>query len=194
MRSRSRSCRAKAVGNIARRDLGINNPETAAQRTELVVHVAPGSKVAREQKTGAPISIESLREGLDNPFMNVVVKPVVDLAEHIHVAQYEVPDRLAFQVDSRDQTCAFPWCQRPARRCDHDHVIPFAQGGTTCSRNVVPACRRHHRLKTHHGNWIVTVLEPGTFLWQSPHGYQFLRDNNGTRDVSRDGPPDRAGP
>ncbi|MCW2760299.1 MAG: hypothetical protein JWR85_500 [Marmoricola sp.] len=24
------------------------------------------------------------------------------------------------------------------------------------------------------------MLEPGTFLWSSPHGYQFLRDHEGT--------------
>jgi hypothetical protein len=30
------------------------------------------------------------------------------------------------------------------------------------------------------------MLEPGTFLWSSAHGYQFLRDHHGTLDVSRD--------
>jgi hypothetical protein len=33
------------------------------------------------------------------------------------------------------------------------------------------------------------MLEPGSFLWSSPHGYQFLRDHNGTLDVSRDRRP-----
>ena len=32
------------------------------------------------------------------------------------------------------------------------------------------------------------MLEPGSFLWSSPHGYQFLRDHHGTLDVSRDRP------
>jgi hypothetical protein len=30
------------------------------------------------------------------------------------------------------------------------------------------------------------MLEPGSFLWSSPHGYQFLRDHHGTLDVSSD--------
>jgi hypothetical protein len=34
------------------------------------------------------------------------------------------------------------------------------------------------------------VLDPGTYLWTSPHGYQFLRDLSGTLDVS----PDRRRP
>ena len=121
----------------------------------------------------------------------MVVKPVIDLAEHIHVEAYEVPERLQEQVDLRDHTCVFPWCTRPARKADHDHVIPYEQGGTTSSDNIAPLCRRHHRLKTH-GTWRYTMIEPGTFLWTSPHGYQFLRDHHGTLDVTRDRhPPDR---
>ncbi|MEO7351967.1 MAG: HNH endonuclease signature motif containing protein, partial [Marmoricola sp.] len=92
--------------------------------------------------------------------------------------------------------CVFPWCTRAARKSDHDHVIPFEQGGTTSSDNIAPLCRRHHRLKTH-ATWRYTMLEPGTYLWTSPHGYQFLRDHHGTLDVSSDKrptPPDPADP
>jgi hypothetical protein len=32
------------------------------------------------------------------------------------------------------------------------------------------------------------VVDPGTYLWTSPHGYQFLRDPIGTLDVSTDRP------
>ena len=79
----------------------------------------------------------------------------------------------------------FPWCTRSARKTDADHVIPYAEGGTTSSDNIAPLCRRHHRLKTHTA-WTYTMLEPGSFLWSSPHAYQFLRDHHGTLDVSRD--------
>ena len=63
------------------------------------------------------------------PGTTVTVKPVVDLAEHLHVDQYQVPDRLADQATERDVTCVFPWCTRPAENCDLDHVIPYAEGG-----------------------------------------------------------------
>ena len=82
----------------------------------------------------------------------------------------------------------FPWCTRPARRADADHVVPYEAGGETASDNIAPLCRRHHRLKTH-TTWTYTMLEPGSFLWSSPHGYQFLRDTQGTLDVSRDRRP-----
>ena len=37
------------------------------------------------------------------------------------------------------------------------------------------------------------MLEPGTYLWTSPHGYQLLRDGEGTLDVTPDRRPDPAG-
>ena len=72
-----------------------------------------------------------------------------------------------------------PVVHRISRKMDADHVIPYAEGGTTSSDNIAPLCRRHHRLKTHSA-WTYTMLEPGSFLWSSPHGYQFLRDHHGT--------------
>ena len=44
-------------------------------------------------------------------------------------------------------------------------------------------CRRHRRLKTHTA-WRYDVLERGRYLWTSHHGRQFLRDREGTLDVS----------
>ncbi len=64
----------------------------------------------------------------------------------------------------------------------------YDTGGPTCSCNIAPLCRRHHRLKTH-STWTYTPLERGTYLWTSPHGYQYLRNHHGTLDVSRDRPP-----
>ena len=45
----------------------------------------------------------------------------------------------------------------------------------------------HHRLKTH-GGWRCTPVERGTYLWTSPLGLSFLRDHEGTLDVTRDQP------
>ncbi len=140
------------------------------------------------------VDAEQVRAWCGVPGTTVTVKPVIDLTEKIHVDQYQVPDRLAAQAAERDLTCVFPWCTRPAEACDNDHVIPYSEGGPTASDNIAPLCRRHHRLKTHHGGWGYTVLEPGSYLWSSPHGYQFLRDHRGTTDVTRDRtshPPDQ---
>ncbi len=36
---------------------------------------------------------------------------------------YDIPDRIREHITLRDRTCVFPWCARPARGCDVDHVI-----------------------------------------------------------------------
>jgi hypothetical protein len=114
------------------------------------------------------------------------VKPVRDLADHIHVAAYEIPDRLAEQDALVDHHCVFPWCTRPARSCDIDHAKPYGEGGPTCSCNTAPLCRGHHRLKTH-GGWTYYVLDRGTYLWHSPHGSLFRRDHTGTEPIATPG-------
>ena len=108
------------------------------------------------------VDADQVRTWCGRPGTTVTVRPVVDLSEQIHVDQYQVPDRLAAQAAERDLTCVFPWCTRPAEGCDLDHVIPYSEGGPTASDNIGPLCRRHHRLKTHHGGWGYTVLEPGS--------------------------------
>jgi hypothetical protein len=44
---------------------------------------------------------------------------------------YRPPADLTRFVTARDQTCTFPGCTRPARRCDLDHEIPASAGGAT---------------------------------------------------------------
>ena len=38
-------------------------------------------------------------------------------------------------------------------------------------------------MKTH-GGWRYRQVERGTYLWTSPHGLSFLRDHDGTLDVT----------
>jgi hypothetical protein len=149
-------------------------------------------QVARLENTGDPVTLDQVRSWCATPDARITVKPVLDLAGHGHTAAYEVPDRFTELVGLRDVTCVFPWCERRARRCDTDHVIPHARGGSTCSENLAPLCRAHHRLKTHHGRWTYTVLDPGTYLWRAPHGDRYLRDATGTRDLTEPTPDDRA--
>ncbi|HEX8780173.1 MAG TPA: HNH endonuclease signature motif containing protein, partial [Nocardioides sp.] len=119
----------------------------------------------------------------------VTVRPVIDLNTELSTDAYIPTDRIREQVILRDRTCAFPWCTRPARRCDLDHVEPFdhhataegrPQPGPTTSANLGALCRRHHRLKTH-GHWKVSALRAGVFEWTGPHGHRYLRDHTGTR-------------
>ncbi len=183
--------RAQALGLLARGELDLA-AGPAARRIALHVHVseqAVASGLARVEETGGFVLIDQLAAWCLDPARQIDVRPVLDLADHVHVAAYEVPDRLAEQARQRDVVCVHPYCTRRARRCDCDHVEPYDRGGGTCTGNLAPLCRSHHRLKTQTA-WTYTVLEPGTYLWRSPHGYQFLRDHTGTRDVT----PGHSGP
>ncbi|NPD06176.1 DUF222 domain-containing protein [Nocardioides sp. zg-1308] len=133
----------------------------------------------------------------------VTVKPVIDLNAELTAPGYDIPDRIREQVILRDRTCVFPWCTRPARACDIDHVVPYdhdadaegtPQPGPTVSSNLAPECRWHHRLKTHTG-WRYEVTGIGVYEWTSPHGHRYRRDRTGTTRISGAAagadPPDR---
>jgi hypothetical protein len=145
---------------------------------------------------GRPLLDQLVRAWCGRDDVRLVVQPLLTIggcpgsaARHDgHAVEDYRPstaDRL--EVELRDRTCVHPYCTRPARHCDCDHVVPFDPDnpgrGPTCPCNLAPLCRRHHRLKTLAG-WRYTVLEPGTYLWSDPHGQQFLRTRDGTRDVT----------
>ncbi len=182
--------RAKALGMLARGELDVtaDGPEGSATRARpisLTLHLSsdPTSPLVRVQETGGFVMIDQLAAWCLEPARQLDVQPVIDLAEHVHVEGYEVPDRMKQRARLRDVRCVFPHCNRRARRCDCDHVVSAAQGGATCTCNIAPLCRGHHRLKTQ-TSWTYVVLEPGSYLWTSPHGYRFLRNHEGTADVS----------
>ena len=96
-----------------------------------ITGTSDGLELARVENQRRILTADQIRTWCANPDTEVIVKPVIDLNEHIHVEGYEVPDRLREQVTLRDHTCVFPWCTRSARKIDADHVIPYAEGGTT---------------------------------------------------------------
>jgi hypothetical protein len=164
----------------------------------MYVHISDAAlhgadPVARLERGNALVGVDQVRTWCGHPDAQVVVRPVVDLDSCIESGADEVNDRIREQVVLRDRACVFPWCTRPARRCDADHVIPRGRNGPTCSCNLAPLCRRHHRLKTH-SPWRYVVIDPGTYLWTSPHGYHFLKDPVGTHDVTDRAPRPAAAP
>ncbi|MGD9959049.1 HNH endonuclease signature motif containing protein, partial [Nocardioides sp.] len=111
----------------------------------------------------------------------------IDLTVPLAVDRNEIPERLHEQTTLREVHCAFPRCTRPARTCDHDHTAPHAQGGRTCTCNLAPLCRRHHRLKTH-TRWTYTTPTPGTHHWTTPHGHTYLTNPTGTHTTTQPPP------
>lgn len=72
-------------------------------------------------------------------------------------------------LHARDEHCRFPGCRIPARRCDIDHTVAFAEGGRTTLGNLGALCRGHHVLK-HHSPWRVRQRADGELEWITPTG------------------------
>ncbi len=169
---------------------GADAPPAARKKIVLHLHLSQAAletreTVGRNATTGRPMLVEQIRAWCSRTDTAVVVRPVIDLAEHAgtHVEAYEIPDRLKDLLAVIHPQCVFPWCTRPAARCDADHTTPYAQGGPTCVCNLASLCRHHHRLKTHTA-WdyrpLDPLAEPGTYLWTDPHGLTYLRQPTGT--------------
>jgi hypothetical protein len=58
-----------------------------------------------------------------------------------------IPPALRRAVMVRDRHCQHPGCDRPARWCDVDHIIPWWKGGETKLSNLQLLCRFHHSEK-----------------------------------------------
>ena len=149
--------RSIAAGQIARNQLTLDlatgtdqtQPERRSKPRQVVLHVHLSE--AAITGTMGPVAVWSWRgwrttagwspptrssTWCAHPDAQVVVKPVVDLNEHIHLEGYEVPDRLREQTILRDHTCVFPWCTRigTERRCRPRHPLRR---------------RRHHEQRQH---------------------------------------------
>jgi len=93
-------------------------------------------------------------------------------------------------IEVRDETCRFPGCRVPAGRCDVDHTIDHAFGGTTSTDNLGALCRSHHTLK-HQTPWKVKQAAPGVFEWTSPAGQRTRTEpRSRVRFEAFDPPPD----
>jgi len=72
-------------------------------------------------------------------------------------------------VDARDRHCRFPGCLVTAARCDNDHTKAWETGGATCSCNMAPLCRRHHRRKQAQDWQLHIDRESNNARWTTPH-------------------------
>jgi hypothetical protein len=218
--------RAKALGDLARTqtalDLhdsvggraageeraGVSRPDLPAAR-EVVLHAHFDATMSGDTTVFGPtgrleegqrlLLLDQLKSWCADSWTKVTIKPVIDLNQEKSAPGYEIPDRIREHVILRDRTCVFPWCTRPARGCDVDHVTEYdhdavadgrSQPGPTETKNLAALCRFHHRLKTHTA-WHYRMTAPGVFEWTSPHGHRYHRDRTGTTALD---PPDHGPP
>ena len=209
--------RSAALGDLARTQTALDLAGAGADRQhlpaarEVVLHAhfdasldglatvfGPTGRIEEGQRL---VLLDQVKDWCGDSRTKVTVKPVIDLNADLATPAYEVPDRIREQVILSDRTCVFPWCTRPARGCDIDHVIEFdhdadaegrPQPGPTQTQNLAALCRFHHRLKTHTA-WRYRMIEPGVFEWTSPHGHHYRRDRHGTTAIDETGTLDPPG-
>ncbi len=169
--------RAKALGDLARTQTALDLFNQGRANTQdqdglpaargVVLHAHFDANTVGEQTVFGPtgrleegqrlILLDQVRSWCADSRTEITIKPVIDLNTEISTPAYAIPDRIREQVILRDRTCVFPWCTRPARGCDIDHIIEFdhdaaadsrPQPGPTTSSNLGALCRYHHRLKT----------------------------------------------
>lgn len=80
-------------------------------------------------------------------------------------------------------TCIFPGCNRPASRCEADHLTDWQHGGGTNQVNGAPLCARHNQLKNH-----------GFTVWRDPNGVFHTYRPDGTEIAPAPPPPGTAPP
>ncbi|WP_460703335.1 HNH endonuclease signature motif containing protein, partial [Myceligenerans halotolerans] len=123
------------------------------------------------------------RIATDATWRRLLTDPATGILTDYSTRTYTPGITLRAAVATRDQTCRFPGCHRPATTggrtaADLDHIQPFdpdhryrpGEPGQTRAGNLHTLCRKHHNLKTH-ANWHV-VRDPDTGItrWVAPTG------------------------
>lgn len=137
----------KATAGAARRLRRRHGPHvqvTVAASTLLGLDNQPGELTGH-----GPIPAALARELAADPhgtWHRLVTDDLGRLIDYGHT-RYRPPARLRDFITARDRECQFPGCHRPGRRCEIDHLHPWADGGPTNQHNLICLCRRHHHLK-----------------------------------------------
>ncbi|ALG85492.1 DUF222 domain-containing protein [Gordonia phthalatica] len=146
----------------------LSDEAVAARCARVVLHVVArkdtldGTSTLPALLDGyGPISADHARELAARPD---AVRRELNLDELMdHQAQPGNPYRPTAALDTAARavhgTCSWVGCDRPAWKCDLDHVTEFnhadpAAGGATCACNLNPKCKFHHGLKTHAAGWL----------------------------------------
>ncbi|WP_181034995.1 HNH endonuclease signature motif containing protein [Arthrobacter sp. B0490] len=102
-------------------------------------------------------------------WMRLLTHPCTGAVLGLDRMRYRPSEDLRTWVQLRDKTCCFYGCSRPASRCDLDHLLAWADDGSTGPDNLHPACKRHHMLK-HQTDWTPSPDPSGGLTWLSPGG------------------------
>ncbi|OLT45301.1 hypothetical protein BJF85_02015 [Saccharomonospora sp. CUA-673] len=142
-----------AVDLLLGNDPGAQVPQAAAM---VYLHM-PVDTALSYSETGVeldgygPIPGTLGREIMTNPqsvLRKVICDPATGDPVDLGRSRYRPTTTLREAIRVRDRECTIPWCRRPARHCDTDHVQEWVRDhGPTSLANLAARCRRHHRMK-----------------------------------------------
>jgi hypothetical protein len=110
-------------------------------------------------------------------FRRVLTDPRDGAPLEIGRTSYRIPLAMRQWLRLRDGKCPFPGCSNHSLDNDADHLLAWADGGTTGISNLGQPCPKHHRLK-HTTGWRPT--EAGTDKppgWISPTGRRYQSEH-----------------
>ena len=106
-------------------------------------------------------------------FYRVLVDPRDGAPLEIGRKSYRVTGAMRAWLRMRDGKCPFPGCSNNSLDNDADHILAWADGGTTGISNLGQPCPKHHKLR-HTTGWKPTPATknepPG---WTSPTGRHY---------------------
>ena len=113
-----------------------------------------------------------IADGADS-FHRVLIDPRDGAPLEIGRSSYRLTKGQRRWLRLRDGRCPFPGCNNQSLDNEADHLVAWADGGTTGVANLGQPCPRHHRLK-HSSVWTPTGASkdhpPG---WTSPSGRHY---------------------
>ncbi|TDT78265.1 uncharacterized protein DUF222 [Arthrobacter sp. AG258] len=110
-------------------------------------------------------------------FYRVLVDPRDGAPLEIGRTSYRVGKAMRNWLRLRDGKCPFPGCSNSSLDTEADHILAWANGGTTGISNLGQPCPKHHRLR-HTTGWKPTPASktepPG---WTSPAGRHYTSEH-----------------
>ncbi|MFB8368763.1 DUF222 domain-containing protein [Pseudarthrobacter sp. NPDC055928] len=110
-------------------------------------------------------------------FHRVLTDPRNGAPLEIGRQSYRIPAAMRQWLRMRDGKCPFPGCNNQSLDNEADHLLAWADGGTTGITNLGQPCPKHHRLK-HTTAWTPTEASidkpPG---WTSPTGRHYQSEH-----------------
>ena len=173
----------RAVAQITdRATSATDSPATVSGRsTRLYLHLDGSTLLDPTTGQGHAERLGPLTAGLVRRWLGqtrATILPVLRTDRTDAVDSHDPPAWMRELVILRDRFCVFPYCDRPSRDADLDHIEAYIEmddggpPGQTRPDNLAPLCRGHHRAKTF-GGWSYQPNPDGTYTWHTPHGHRY---------------------